>query len=124
MSPKERADDYDQLWGQYQTLQSEVRRLKVAAGNVNTATKGNPSPRGSIDKRGVHDSGKVGMAGGLVGAWSDDINSHIELGVNAAGGSLKLIYSFTMVEDVVGFCVGFLVLGLATAFLKIVKNYG
>tara|TARA_R110000737_G_scaffold118333_1_gene150816 strand:+ start:148 stop:519 length:372 start_codon:yes stop_codon:yes gene_type:complete len=123
MSPSEQ-DHYDKLLKQHKQLQEDYRKIRIKAGDAKTTPKVKASPAGKIDSRGVKDSGKAGMAGGLVGAWSDDINSHIELGINAAGGTLKFIYSVTMVEDVVGFCVGFLVLGLATAFLKIVKNYG
>ena len=122
MSPSEQ-DYYDKLLKQHKQLQEDYRKIRIKSGDAKV-TKTKASPAGKIDSRGVKDSGKAGMAGGLVGAWSDDINSHIEAGVNAAGGTLKFIYSVTMVEDVVGFCVGFIVLGLATAFLKIVKNYG
>lgn len=123
MSPSEQ-DYYDKLLKQHKQLQEDYRKIRIKAGDAKTTPKVKASPAGKIDSRGVKDSGKAGMAGGLVGAWSDDINSHIESGVNAAGGSLKFIYSVTMVEDVVGFCVGFIVLGLATAFLKLAKNYG
>ena len=123
MSPSEQ-DYYDKLLKQHKQLQEDYRKIRIKAGDAKTTPKVKASPAGKIDSRGVKDSGKAGMAGGLVGAWSDDINSHIELGINAAGGTLKFIYSVTMVEDVVGFCVGFIVLGLATAFLKLAKNYG
>ena len=123
MSPSEQ-DYYDKLLKQHKQLQEDHRKLQLQGGESNKIPRAKASPVGNIDSRGVKDSGKAGMAGGLVGAWSDDINSHIELGVNAAGGTLKFIYSVTMVEDVVGFCVGFIVLGLATAFLKLAKNYG
>lgn len=122
MSPSER-ENYDRLYQQYRDLQEVCRTLRIEAGK-GKAVKAKPSPRGHIDKRGATDSGKAGIAGGLVGAWSDDAMQHIEQGIDAAGGSVKFIYSFTMVEDVVGFCVGFFVLGLATACIKAMKTYG
>lgn len=120
MSPSER-EHYNRLLEQYNTLQENYRKLRVAK---DRSVKVPPSPRGKIDSRGVKDSGKAGVAGGLVGAWSDDAMQHIEQGVEMAGGTVSFIYSFTMVEDIVGFCVGFLVLGLATACIKAMKTYG
>lgn len=122
MSPNEQ-EHYDKLLVQHRLLQEVCRKLRIEAGK-GKATKASPSPRGNIDKRGAVDSGKAGLAGGLVGAWSDDVMRHIEQGVNATGGNVKFIYSFTMVEDVVGFCVGFFVLGMATACVKAMKTYG
>jgi len=122
MSPSER-DMYDKLYAQHVSLQEDYRKLRVQMGNAKTV-KVKASPAGKIDARGVRDSGKVGVAGGLVGAWSDDILNHIDLAINHAGGTIKFIYGLAMVEDVVGFIVGFLVLGLATAFVKLMKDYG
>jgi len=129
MSPEEKADDYDRLLKLYSKLQDDYRKLQVAKNEdiAKERVRRKPapsSPRGTIDSRGVKDSGKVGIAGGLVGAWSDDVMGHIDAGMAAAGGTIKYIYGIAMVADIVGFCVGFVVLGVATAFVKVAKEYG
>jgi len=52
------------------------------------------------------------------------VMGHIDAGMTAAGGTIKYIYGIAMVADIVGFCVGFVVLGVATAFVKVAKEYG
>ena len=79
--------------------------------------------RGTLDKKSKQHSANVGIGCGFAGAWSDDIMNHVELAAQHAGGWVKFFYSVTMVSDITGWLLGFIVGYIAMAFYKVTQHY-
>ena len=49
--------------------------------------------------------------------------NHVELAAQHAGGWVKFFYSVTMVSDITGWLLGFIVGYIAMAFYKVTQHY-
>jgi len=104
-------------------LRQENSRLRTGVEQYRKQKKYKASPRGSIDEQGTKAAAKAGVGCGFAGAWSDDVMQLVDAGAQHAGGWVTALYHTTMVEDVVGWCIGFLVGSLAVGFYKFTKKF-